>query len=340
MKNVILLLIGAFAMTLSSCGTFAAYSSGTGQAFDDGIYSSGPSFGKRIENAESKKKAEDLIQQTKESPIYLFGDRKDSIIIPDNMSATIRFDKDFGTSITIADFTPYYNFYSSPWSYRNYYDPWYYDPWYYNPWHYTPWHYSYYSWSYRYDPWYYGGFHDPWYYDRWYGGFYNPYYHYMHPHYCGWYGGWRPHYGSIHHRPSHGGGHIAVSSREVFRGPRGETTGRRVTASVNRRTATTSRTSFGTSRTASTRAAVGRGSTTSRRPAISGSVSRSTSTQNGTYRKPAGTSTNRTTSVTPSYNRSTTGVGYSGSRSTSGGTYSGGSHNGSSYSRSSSGSRR
>ena len=135
MKNAILLLIGAFAMTLSSCGTFAAYSSGSGQTYDDGIYGSSPSFRNSSETAAEKQQTAELVQQTKESPIYLFGDKKDSIIIPDNMSATIRFDKEFGTSVTIADFNPYYtnywdspwyynSYYSSPWHYRGYYDPW------------------------------------------------------------------------------------------------------------------------------------------------------------------------------------------------------------------------
>ena len=335
MKNVILLLIGAFAMTLSSCGTFAAYSSGSGQTFDDGIYSSGPSFGKRSENAESKKTAADLIQQTKESPMYLFGDRKDSI----------------STSVTIADFNPYYtsywdspwyyNYYSSPWSYRGWYDPWYYNR---------------YSWYYRYDPWYYNSW-----YGGWYGGFYDPYYHYMHPYYCGWYGGWDPHYGGIHHRPPYGGGHVAVSGREVFRGSRSETVGSRAVASVNRtpfgsissvrrKTATTSRASFGTSRTASTRAAVGRGSTTSSR-ATSGSTTRS-STSNPSYnRSTTGNSSyDRSSSSSPSYNRSSnynSGSSYNRSTSSSssynrGSSYnSGGSRSsGGGYSRSSSGGRR
>ena len=76
MKNAILLLIGAFALTLSSCGTFAAYSSGNGQTYDDGIYGSAPSFRNRSETAVEKEKTQELVQQTKESPIYLFGDKK------------------------------------------------------------------------------------------------------------------------------------------------------------------------------------------------------------------------------------------------------------------------
>ena len=124
MKNVILLLIGAFAMTLSSCGTFAAYSSDSRQTYDDGIYNSAPSFKDRSKDDKDTQNIDNLIQQTKESPIYLFGDKKDSIIIPDNMSATIRFDKELGTSVTIADFNPYYtNYWDSPWYYNYYSSP-------------------------------------------------------------------------------------------------------------------------------------------------------------------------------------------------------------------------
>ena len=195
MKNIILLLIGTFALTLTSCGTWATYSEGSTQKFDDGIYSSAPSLKNRSETTADKQEIDALIQQTKESPVYLFGDKKDSIIIPDNMAATIRFDKDLGTSVTIASFDPYgtysdywnspwyYNYYSSPWSYRGYYNPWGYgyDSWRYR---YDPWYYGgYYSihdpWYYRYDPWYYGGwysgFYDPWYYG--YAGYYDPFYH-------------------------------------------------------------------------------------------------------------------------------------------------------------------
>jgi hypothetical protein len=383
MKNIIILLIGTFALTLTSCGTFAAYSEGNTQKFDDGIYASAPSLKNRSETTADKQEIDALIQQTKESPVYLFGDKKDSIIIPENMAATVRFDKDLGTSVTIASFDPYgihpdywnspwyYNYYSSPWSYRGYYDPWDYG---YSSWRYRydPWYYRYDPWYYRHDPWYYGGwysgFYDPWYYS--YAGYYDPFHHYMHPYYCGWYGAWDPYYGAIHHRPPYGGCHHHIggssgSSKGVYRGSRQETVstsnkvvaGNRVSsgapASTTRKTATTSRSSFGTSRTASTRAVVGRSTTTSR--SSSGSTT--------TYRKPAGTtrkapgvdssSDNKTSSYsrtpsrsssgsTPSYNRGSSYSGGSSSgsynRSSSGGSYHGGGHSG--VSRSSSGSRR
>ena len=195
MKNIILLLIGAFALTLSSCGTFAAYSEAGKQKFSDGIYGAAPSFKNKASEETDKQKVDELIATTKNSPIYLFGDKKDSIIIPDNMAATIRFDKELGTLVTVGDFDPfgtysnywntpwYYNYYSSPWSYRGYYDPWRYryDSWYYGS-YYGGYYGSYYNpWYYRYDPWYYGGwyggFYDPWYYGYYgYAGLYDPYY--------------------------------------------------------------------------------------------------------------------------------------------------------------------
>lgn len=308
MKNIILLLIGAFTLTLTSCGTFAAYSDGGSQKYEDGIYSSAPSLKNRTEADTDKQEIENLIQQTKESPIYLFGDKKDSIILPENMAATLRFDKDLGTSVTIgytdsfqtySDYwnSPwYYNYYSSPWSYRGWYDPWSYR---YGPWHYGSYWGGYYGGYYSgfygryYNPWYY----DPWYFDPWY---HDPFYHYMHPYYCGWYGAWDPYYGAIIHRPHYGGGHHhgaigSSSGKGIYKGSRHETVsssgkavaGQRSSTSLtptSRKTATTSRSSFGTSRSTS---------------------ARSTSGQTATYRKPTGTTTQRSTGSSPTYYKGT-----------------------------------
>ena len=57
MKNIILLLIGAFALTLSSCGTFAAYSEAGKQQFSDGIYGAAPSF--KSKGAEDQRQGDD-----------------------------------------------------------------------------------------------------------------------------------------------------------------------------------------------------------------------------------------------------------------------------------------
>ena len=54
MKNIILLLIGAFTLTLTSCGALASYSEGSTQKYDDGIYSSAPSFKNNNETTADK----------------------------------------------------------------------------------------------------------------------------------------------------------------------------------------------------------------------------------------------------------------------------------------------
>lgn len=330
MKKIIILIIGSL-FVLSSCGISSRYSSsGGGQMFSDGIYSSAPSFRDRGQEAASKSELQALAEQTKASQIYLFGDHKDTVVIPDNMAATIRYDKNIGTSIMVAEFDPYD--FTAGWyvdryrwnSYMNlgmwnsiYYSGWY-DPWYYssihNPWYYSGW----------YDPWYYGGWHDPWYYGYGYRGWYDPFYGYMHPRYCGWYGGWDPHYHHHHHHhpvtPPISGSYFG---RDVYRGSRLETSGSRVIAgkpsasspssgSVTRRVSTTSRSSFGTSRTASVREVTGRRTTASSRPAsssassgratVSGQSSSSTTTA---YRRPSGTAPRTSGSSTSSYSRST-----------------------------------
>ena len=213
MKKSSALLIAA-AFILSSCGTVAQYaSSDNDQQFQDGIYSNTPAFRTKVEKEESKSDTQALIEKTQESPIYLFGDKKDTVMIPKDMSAMIRYDQKLGGTVVTVGENPYdwhnnidpwsyYTPYSvgSSWYWSRHYNPWYGDPWYWNSWAYTPWHYR--GW---YDPWYYGysGWYDPWYYGGyyggWYGGWYNPYYGYMYPHYAGWYGGWDPYWGHHHH---------------------------------------------------------------------------------------------------------------------------------------------
>lgn len=230
MKKVYALLIAAISV-LSSCGTAAKYtSSGDGQRFQDGIYDSSPGFMTKAAKADLQTGTDALVAKTKESEIYLFGDRKDTIMIPQNMSATIRYDKENGgTSVTLAD-NPYdwrnnidpwgmYGawdtgwLYRGPWTYPGYWGR--YDPWYagwYSPWHYAGW----------YDPWYSYGWYDPWYGGYW--GWHDPYWH--HHHYCGWYGGWGPHIP----------GGIVVVKENKWHGPRNRTGSDRVfTSSVSSR---------------------------------------------------------------------------------------------------------
>ena len=217
MKKSSVLLIAA-AVMLSSCGTAAQMaSSGSGQRFADGIYSSAPSIRSRAEKVEEKAETQALVEKTRASQIYLFGDRKDTVMIPDNMAATIKVDREIGSTVVSVYENPYdwrngimdpWDFYTpysvgSSWYWSRHYNPWYYS----GAWSYPYWRYS----SWYYDPWYYGGFHDPWYYGFGYAGYwgwYDPWYH-MHPHYAGWYGGWYdPYWGHHHHHhPGHGPGH-------------------------------------------------------------------------------------------------------------------------------------
>jgi len=229
-KSTVLLI--AAAVLLSSCGTAVqTASSGNGQRYQDGIYSSAPSFRSRTEKAEEKAETEALVEKTKASQIYLFGDRKDTVMIPDNMAATIKYDREARSTVVSVYENPYdwrnnimdpWDFYTpysigSSWYWSRHYNPWYYTGawgrpyWRYSSWYYDPWYYG--GW---YDPWYYGGWYDPWYYG--YAGFWDPWY-YMHPHYAGWYGGWYdPYWGHHHHH--HGPGHGPSHKPDDNHGPR------------------------------------------------------------------------------------------------------------------------
>ena len=93
MKNIILLLIGCIAMTLSSCGTFAAYSEAGGQKFDDGVYGSAPSFKKKAETEAGKQNIDKLIQQTKASDAYLYAAQADDSATYGGVTAMMEYNK-------------------------------------------------------------------------------------------------------------------------------------------------------------------------------------------------------------------------------------------------------
>lgn len=320
-KNALLMIAAMILMT--ACGTMAQQSvTSTASRFEDGIYSSGPSFKSKVERQESKAETEALVEKTKASNIYLFGEKKDTVMIPDNMSASIWYDKEKGSTVVNVGHNPYdwrnnidpwsyYTPYSigSSWYWSRHYDPWYSSSYYWNTWAYTP--YRYHGW---YDPFYLGGWYDPWYYGYggWYGGWYNPYYGYMYPHYCGWYGGWDPYWGYYphHHHPIyikddnwHGSRHSTGSdrvftSRVSTRGGVASSSrvGRTTSASSVSRTqtsgnATVSRTPSRTSASrvsASTpsRVSASKGTTTTRPTAPSGT---STAASRQNYRRPSGT---------------------------------------------------
>ena len=150
-KNSLLMIAAAILMT--ACGTVAQQAATSDTArFEDGIYSSGPSFRSKVEKQEAKAQTDALVEKTKESAIYLFGERKDTVMIPENMSASIRYDKAIGSTVVTVGENPYdWQNYVNPWAYYTPYSigsSWYwsrhYDPWYWNAWAYAP--YRHYGW--------------------------------------------------------------------------------------------------------------------------------------------------------------------------------------------------
>jgi hypothetical protein len=315
-KNSLLMIV--VTLLLSSCGITSQYTSTSSEArFQDGIYNSTPSFRSKTDKTESRAMTDALIEKTKASEIYLFGEKKDTIMIPENMSASIRYDKSLSSTIVTVGENPYawqnnldlwsyYTPYSigSSWYWSRHYDPWFNHHWYWNRWSYSPW--SYYGYGGWYDPWYYGGFYDPWYYGGWYG--------YMNPYYCGWYGAWDPYWGHHHHHHYHPAGPIdgkdhwfgnrrytgsdrVFASRVSTRGGVGSsrTTPTRVATTSSSRTSTASRAAVSPARTATSKRTA---ATTARNAATP-------TTKVANHRRPAGTTTRHSSSETVS--RSTTG---------------------------------
>lgn len=241
MKKSSVLIIAA-ALILSSCSALTQIaSSDNGHRFQDGIYNNTPAFRSKEEKIESQAETQALAQKTRESQIYLFGDKKDTVAIPQDMSAIIRYDQKLGGTVVTVGENPYdwrfdlennYGYYYGPYSLGS---SWYwsrhYSPFYaldFAPWRYRGW----------YDGWYYGGWYSPYYYGGFYGGWYDPWYWGSHwgwydpwysPYYCGWYGGWDPYWGHHHHH-GHGPGHIgnADHHKDVWYGSRHRTGSERV----------------------------------------------------------------------------------------------------------------
>ena len=245
-KSSVLIIVAA--LILSSCGALTQLAStDSGQRFQDGIYSNTPAFRTKAEKTESQAETQALAQKTKESQIYLFGDKKDTVSIPQDMSAMIRYDQKLGGTVVTVGENPYdwrfdlennYGYWYGPyslgssWYWSRHYSPIYaldFAPWRYRGW-YDGWYYG--NW---YSPYYYGGFYggwfDPGYWGShwgWYDPWYNPYYS---PYYCGWYGGWDPYWGHHHHHHhGHGPGHIGGSDhhKDVWYGSRHQTGSERV----------------------------------------------------------------------------------------------------------------
>lgn len=337
MKKSSLLMIAAVIL-LSSCGTSVQLGSSSNDArFQDGIYSSTPSFRSREERVVSQNKTDALVEETKASRVYLFGEKKDSVIIPQNMSATIKYDKAIGSTVVTVGENPYdWQNNINPWTYYTPYSigsSWYwsrhYDPWYYNTWSYSPWRYG--GW---YDPWYgYAGWYDPWYYSPYgYYGYYGPYWGYHH-HYCGWYGGWDPYWDHHYHGHHHGGviihedrwhgSRISTGSERIFTSSSPVRSGVATTSRVSRTVqaggvdrSSTGRVSATSGRTGATRVSAAPGRTSSIGKGTAATVSRPATTvttrpavSSGTvsnHRKPAvrtGSSTARPSAGTSSGSR-------------------------------------
>ena len=82
MKKSSLLLI-AVTIILAGCGTVGKVADSAGSArFEDGIYSSTPSFISRTEKQAAQTETDALVEKTKASRIYLFGEKKDTVMIP------------------------------------------------------------------------------------------------------------------------------------------------------------------------------------------------------------------------------------------------------------------
>lgn len=327
-KNSLLMIAAAILMT--ACGTAAQYTGSSGTArFEDGIYSSNPSFKSKSERQALQSQTDALVEQTRTSEIYLFGDKKDTVAIPENMSAVIRYDREKGNTIVAVGENPYdwrnnidpwayYTPYSigSSWYWSRHFDPWYSSSWYWNTWAYTPWRYS--GW---YDPLYAGGWYDPWYYGYagWYGGWYSPWYGYY-PHYCGWYGGWDPYYDYYHHHHHHHHHHVTYPVHDDrWNGARPRTGTERAgissstpraqsgrTAAVSRtagdsRTASVSRSTSASRVTSATKVTPSR-TAPSRTSPSRASAATGNKTQGQTYRRPQA-NTSATVSGTPSRSR-------------------------------------
>ena len=260
-------LLIAAALILSSCGTVAQYaSSDNGQKFQDGIYSNTPAFRTKSEKVESKTETQALVEKTKSSVIYLFGDKKDTVMIPQDMSATIKYDQQLGGTVVTVGENPYDWRYDLENNYGYYYGPYSIgSSWYWSR-HYSPW----YSWSFA--PWRHHGWYDPWYY---------------HHHHHGWYAQYWDH----HHGPGHIGGH----GKEVWYGSRHETGSDRVFAS-----GVSTRGGIGTRSTVSRNSSV-TGNTTTRAQASTGRVTPNrVTTTRGTVTKGGSASRSSVVRTTPS----------------------------------------
>ena len=184
MKRHIIITLAALA-ALTSCVSMTQVAQDTSsQRYQDGIYYA-VSTSRPISQV-TDTETQDLINRTRGSQIFLKNEEKvDTLFIPQNMSATLKFnDNNRLSSITLNERSSWnlywgYSYWDSPfyrswyhpysvyasWHYR-WYDPFWYDPFWYDPWYYGGWYDPFY-----YRPYYSSWYYSPWYYDPWYYGY-------------------------------------------------------------------------------------------------------------------------------------------------------------------------
>ena len=102
MKTRLIPLFAAL-IALTACGSSAQFAS-SGQQFQDGIYYR-PETVTNVTVPASDEEIASLVEQTKGSEVYLrSGQGADTLFVPENMSATVRFDRNANTTtVTLAE---------------------------------------------------------------------------------------------------------------------------------------------------------------------------------------------------------------------------------------------
>ena len=92
-------------LAVSACGSSAQFAS-SGQQYQDGIYYRPTTENKSVA-AVSNEEVQALVNQTKQSEIYLFNDSgRDTIVVPDNKPVQLKFNRGGNTTVTILDKNP------------------------------------------------------------------------------------------------------------------------------------------------------------------------------------------------------------------------------------------
>ena len=151
MKTNILVLSGAF-LALASCGSASQYASS--QQYQDGFYSRPAKTETKADVLASRNKVNELVKETENSTLFLKAGETDTLFIPENTSATLKFNKQDNSTVVTVTNTPAYSLYPDgfaagyaagwassywpgtywgSWYYRPYWSSWYWgaDPWYY-----------------------------------------------------------------------------------------------------------------------------------------------------------------------------------------------------------------